>query len=345
MSELPRKEIPPLEPPRGQLDAVLSQARERRYRRAGTTLLVATVFVAGLAGGVALDRPVTEVPADLLRYASSQLGDGNESASPTQPADSASPLPRETPRQERAAAPPADRPTASAEQSPAPLGPLAVNLRVVGVGGEPAAGLYVYPGELGADGFVPAAEPAGRTAQDGSFTLPCTGTPVLLTPWRLNSPLERSGGAATWAATFAGGVTQPGSALAPDCSRRGRPSTTIVQPGATVTGTVAIAPSCDATTASLRLRLFDDPALRVRLDGFTDGDRYAIGGLPSGRHSLGVAGQRSPLTTVGTEPVTRDVAVTCEPEPQPSPTPEPTSAGPTPPEPTPTPTTPSPTTP
>lgn len=324
MSELPRREIPPLPPPEGQLDSVLAQVRERRHRRAGSTLLVLTVFLAGIAGGVALDRPVTDVPVEIIEAARRQLNNGEQSPAPASSAESATVTPGERTRQAEAAAPPVVPvpTTASPRPTRAQRGTLTVAGRVVGVTGEPAAGLYLYPGVEGVDGFLAADEPAGRTGSDGTFSLPCTRTPVLLTPWPLNVPAGGDARKASWAATFAGGVTQPGSALDATCSRRGKPSTTIVQEGSTVAGTVGIAAECGSEPASLRLRLYDDHALTVRVDGLADGDAYRIGGIPSGRHSFGAKGQRTPLVTVGAEVVDRDVTVTCgsDPQPQPSPT-------------------------
>lgn len=320
--EIPRREIPPLPAPEGQLDAVLALARERRHHRAGTTLIVATVFLAGVAGGVALDQPVTDVPAQVLKAATSRLTEGGQPQSTSSPADSATVTPRERTRQAEAAPTAAVPAPPLVSSQPTARGALAVVGRAVGVTGEPAAGLYVYPGVTGVEGFVPTDLPAGRTADDGSFTLPCTRTPVLLTPWLLNAPAGRDARVASLAATFAGGVTQPGSALDAPCTRRGKPSTTIVQGGSTVEGTVEVAAECGTEPASLRLRLFDDPALTVMVDGLADGDTYRVGGIPSGRHSFGAKGQRTPLVTVGAEVVTRDVAVTCgsDPLPQPSPT-------------------------
>jgi hypothetical protein len=326
--EVPRREIPPLPAPEGQLDEVLARARERRNHRAGTTLLVATVFLAGVAGGVALDQPVTNVPVDIIRAAAGQLGDGGESQASAPPADSASAsasvMPTERTKKDEAVAPgdvPVS-PPAPASSEPAERGALAVVGRAVDLTGAPAAGLYLYPGRKGVDGFVPTERPAGRTAADGSFTLPCTRTPVLLAPWLLNAPADRDARTAAHAATFAGGVTQPGSALAAPCTRRGKPSTTIVQGGSAVAGTVEVAEACGTEPASLRLRLFDDPALTVMVDGLADGDTYRVGGIPSGRHSFGAKGQRTPLVTVGAEVVLRDVTATCgsDPQPQPSPT-------------------------
>lgn len=324
--EVPRREIPPLPAPEGQLDAVLARARERRHHRAGTTLLVATVFLAGVAGGVALDQPVTDVPAQVIRAATERLTEGGQSQTAAPPADSASAsvTPRKQTRKAEAAAPldvPVPAP-APASSEPTVRGAPAVVGRAVDVTGAPAAGLYVYPGRRGVDGFVPTERPAGRTAADGSFTLPCTRTPVLLTPWLLNAPADQDARTAAHAATFAGGVTQPGSALAAPCTRRGKPSTTIVQSGSTVAGTVEVAEACGTEPASLRLRLFDDPALTVMVDGLADGDTYRVGGIPSGRHSFGAKGQRTPLVTVGAEVVLRDVTATCgsDPQPQPSPT-------------------------
>ncbi len=321
MSGFPRQDIPPLEPPSGEFDVVLRRANERRQRQAARALALAAVLVAGLAGGLALDQPMATVP-DALRAAGNQIGLGQSDAERAAGApDAASRTPEEPAA--AAAAPVTEAPTAPDDT--AGDGDLVVAGKAVGVAGQPASGLFVYPGEPGAEGFVPAAEPLGRTAEDGTFSFPCTGTPVLLAPWRLNVPAAASAAEATWAATFVGGVTEVDSALAAPCSRDGTTSTTVVQAGSALTGTVTIGPGCGSGSTALRVRLLDDAGLAVRVGGLQDGDTYRVGGLPTGRHSISAAGVRSTVVTVDGETVVHDVTVTCDALPSTEPTPTVTS--------------------
>lgn len=328
MSEFPRHDIPPLDPPPGQFDVVLRRAHERRQRHVARALAVTAVLVAGMAGGLTLDQPMATVP-DALRAAGNQIGLGGQSdvERSAEAADAAS----RTPGQPAAAAGPA--PTAetpAAAPSDPPRDPvLVVAGKAVGAAGQPASGLFVYPGVPGADGFVPAAEPAGRTAEDGTFSLPCTRTPVLLTPWRLNAPAGSSAAGATWAATFVGGATDVDHALAAPCTRGGRTSTTVVRAGSTLTGTVTIGPGCDTPTTALTVRLLDDPGLGIRVERLGDGDTYRVGGLPAGRHSVAAAGAPGAVVAVDGQTVVHDVAVSCAAVPTATPTPTATpSSGP-----------------
>ncbi|MGH8893916.1 MAG: hypothetical protein ACRDWY_11520 [Actinomycetes bacterium] len=317
MNDAPRRRIQPLQPPEGQLDAVLARARYRRHRKASTVLTVAVVFIAGVAGGFVLDRPVTDI------VAIAGLGDDDNAATST---ESPTSPPTETADQAGSD----DDPGRGSEvtvpvQSPAPPGVLAVHGKAVGVAGQAAAGLYIYPGIPGTDGFVPTSQPVGRTADDGSFSLSCTRTPVLLAPWPLNAAAGEAAGTATWAATFVGGVTDVRSALDAGCSRKGRVTRTIVQHGSTITGTVTFPQACDTQAMSLWLWMNNERSLSVRLKGLEDGDSYRIGGLPPGQHTIGANGRHSTVTVGGGETVPRDVAFSCDdgtpPEPLPSETP------------------------
>lgn len=328
--DLPRCSVPPLPPPPGRFDDVLSAAHHRRMRRLTTVLTVSGVFVAGIAGGFALDRPATEVPTALVDLARGVGNSDPGGAAPSEgPSNSAS-VTRE--EEEPPPAPKSPSPTPRPVSSPpqttnltltetAPPGPSAVHGVALGVAGQPASGLYIYPGVKGTDGFVPTAEPVGRTAKDGSFSLPCSRTPVLLAPWRLNEPAGQQAETATWAATFVGGVTDVRSALAAPCSTDGTVTRTIVQPGSTVSGTVVLPEACGPEVHSLRLWLHNEPTVSVRVADLLDGDSYRIGGLPPGQHTLAASGNRRTVTVGGGETVTADVTFGCDDGSTPSPTP------------------------
>lgn len=334
---LPRRSVPPLDPPPGRFDEVISAADHRRMRRLTTVLVVSGVFFAGIAGGFALDRPATEVPTALVDLA---RGVGEDEPAVTAPSESprnSASVTRETeePAPATKSPPPTSKPSGSqpgetnlALTQTVPPGPAAVNGAAFGVAGQPAAGLYIYPGVKGADGFVPVAAPVGRTAEDGSFSIPCTRTPVLLTPWRLNEPAGQQAATATWAATFVGGVTDAHSALAAPCATDGTVTRTIVAAGSTVSGTVELPEACGPEGRSLRLWLHNEAAVSVRVADLLDGDGYRIGGLPPGQHTLAATGNRGTVTVGGGETVTRDVTFGCDdgPTPSPSPTTSPSSS-------------------
>ena len=319
---LPRRPIEPLPPPPGQFDAVLTRARRRRYDRGIRVLTILLVFTAGLAGGMSLDGGVTSVPQAMYDFAASAVAP-QPSPAMTEPADtstSATVTPQEPP-------PPDTRTvtqTAPAVTTPGPEGVLAVRGRALSTEGQPLSGLYVYAGVAGTEGFVPAAEPAARTDKRGEFILACPGTPVLLSPWPVNTTVESASG--QWAATFVGGATQPSSAADAPCSRSDKVVDVVLQRGATVTGTVSVAAGCEEGRP-LRALLYGDPAVTVRVGGLGDGDAFDIGGLPPGEHTLAAGSTRAGVTVAGSTTAVQDVTFTCaEPLPRetPSPTPEPT---------------------
>lgn len=327
----PRRPIEPLAPPPGHFDAVLTRARRRRHDRGTRVLSILLVFVAGLAGGMSLDGGVARVPQAMFDFASSAVAP-QTSPAPAETTTSATVTPEVSP------SPSAETMTVT-RTAPAPASsgpqqePLALHGRALSTDGLPLSGLYVYPGDPGAEGFVPSAEPAARTDRDGRFSLACPGTPVLLSPWPVNAALTTA--TARWAATFVGGATQPSSATDAPCSRSDKVVDVVLQQGATVSGTTAVPASCE-DGRTLRMLLYDEPALTVRLDGLADGDAFGIGGLPPGEHTLAAGTTRVGVAVAGSATTAQDIAFSCgEPLPTgtPTPTPDPTqTATPTPPD-------------
>lgn len=328
MKELPRRPIEPLPPSAGSFDAVLGRARYRRHRRAGTVLSVVAVFFAGIAGGMSLDGGVSGVRATIVGLATVDGGTG--SAPATQTPDTSAAV---TPEVDATTTPTTVEPTDS-ERTDAPAdvvvalpqtAPVRVNGVAVDAAGSPIAGLYVYPGQSGSERFLAADEPVARTAKDGSFSVRCTGTPVLLAPWLVNAPSGGPEVPAGWAATFVGGGTEAASASAAPCTKDGNPVTTTVLRGSTVEGTVIIPEECSDARLPLWLWLYDDRSLTVRLPDLTAGSAYSVGGLPPGQHTLGANGNRSTVMVGGGATSTKDVRFGCGPgsppeTPDPSPT-------------------------
>jgi hypothetical protein len=195
--------------------------------------------------------------------------------------------------------------------------------RVVDPAGSPVAGMYVYGGTIAAGAFVPGSVAAGVTDAQGRYAVPCTGGPVLLTSWRLNTPL---GATATgrWAPTYL---------AAPLCSRVTAYPRTTVFAGATIQGHVTTDAVCPTQEFSLQLWIGGDPASTVLLTDVEAGDTYRIPGLPPGSHVLHAQGQQTtievPATTV------HDVTFACsavspptdDPTASPSPHPTPSETG------------------
>lgn len=318
---LPRRQIEPLAPPPGQFDAVLTRAHRRRFERGTRLLSILVVFMAGLAGGMSLDGGVASVPSAMVDFASNVVA---PKAVPT-PLDtetSASVTPEVSPSPSPATKTVTQ--TAPVLASPSPQGALAVRGRALTTDGTPVAGLYVYAGVAGADEFVPTAEPATVTGKRGEFSLTCPGTPVLLSPWPVNTPVDDA--AAEWAVTFVGGATQPSSATDAPCSRTDKVVDVVVQRGATVSGTAVLAPTC-APGRTLRVQLHGEPSVSVRLGGLADGDPFTVGGLPPGVHTLAAGSTRTSVTVAAPSTTVQDVTFDCGaplPSETPTPTPEPT---------------------
>jgi hypothetical protein len=315
---------------------VVARARYRRHHRLTTVLTVTTVFLTGMAGGLSLrGQGIQERIFDIATGI----------VTTSTPTSTATPTPEASRKDRKRAtktptaavrrsAPTRESATALAVPTPAPRAALAVHGRAVSTDGKPVAGLYVYPGRPGADGFEPVARPAGRTAADGRFSLACTRTPVLLSPWPVNSPAVDAG-AATWAATFVGGATAAAGAPKASCNRSGRVTETVVQQGSALEGTASMPIDCVDETHSLWLWLHNDRGLTVRVQGLSAGGTFRIAGLPPGQHTVGANGNRTTVTVGGGETLTRDVTFRCEvgtpetPSPTPSATPIPTPSEPT----------------
>lgn len=342
MTELPRRPVEPLPPAPGSFDAVLGRARYRRHRRAMTAMSISAIFFAGMAGGVSLDGGVSRVQATLAGLAAvdgssdgSDLGPiptPNTSAVVTPDVDATRSADRVEPTSERTertepteraeVAEGTDAPAEAVLALPQPA-PARVNGVAVDSAGSPIAGLYVYPGQRGSSRFLATDQPVVRTAQDGTFSLRCTGTPVLLTPWRVNAP---DGGAelqAGWSATFVGGAAEAASAPAAPCTTDGSAATTTILGGSSVKGTVTMPADCADARLPLWLWLHQDRSLTVRTSALTSGDSYSVAGLPPGQHTLGANGNRTTVTVGGGVTVTEDVRFACGPGSPPG-TPEPT---------------------
>lgn len=318
MNELPRRPIPPLPPPPGQFDRVLAAAHSRRRHRALRVSAVVGVFLAGIAGGLSINTPVTEVPQAIVDLAN---GDAPGNTDPTVQSQAASVTPNATPTRRR---PPSTTPAPETSAAIA-IGPVAPTVRTlrgraVNPEGAPVAGLFVYPGKPGSASFVPSADPVAVTAANGEFRLPCTGAPVLLSPWPLNQPAGEFAGKAEWAPTFVGGATHPGSAAVPRCGPKQSMRTVVVQRGSALTGDVTVSGTCQEPT-DLTVRLFGRPNLRVTLAGLVDGGSYRLGGLPPGEHTVVVGDQEHAVVAGGMAPQAYDLQVPCDLEPSPTPTP------------------------
>ncbi len=340
MTDVPHRPVEPLDPPPGRFDQVTATARRRRQHHALSILGVAAVFLTGISVGstLSLGTRVAGVPQAIVDLAT--FGGRAPDAPPPPPlasATSASVTPRAA-----SSAPSAKRSVRQGETSAPSSSPVtsttpardpvrsrvsALSGRAVSVGGQPLRGLYVYAGKPGLGSFVPTEQPVARTASDGSFSLSCPGTPVLLTAWPLNDassvdPARHS----TWAATFVGGATQPRIAADAPCNRRGKVTDVVVQRGSSVAGTAVVPDACD-TGRAVSLLLYDEPALRVRVTGVRDGATYRIDGLPPGQHSLAFGGDRREVVVAGSLTTVADVSFFCDalPTTTPSPAPSPTS--------------------
>ena len=326
MNDLPRKRIEPLSPPTGELERVLARARYRRHRRAFALLTVAVVFVAGLGGGFALGR---DVPRDVAA-AMDDLTDRVSGETPTSASPTASSAATRTPkgsRTQEAATTGGD--VVRTEPKP---GTLAYHGQAVGAAGQPAAGLYVYVGVPGADGFQPRGWAVGRTDRKGQFTISCPHAPVLLAPWPLLGDAKSKARNVSWAATFVGGATDPSVAEAVPCTRSARVDVTRVGRGSAVEGDVHMPASCRDDEISMWVWLNGARAVHVKVQDLRDGDHYRVSGLPPGQHVLGANGHLHPVTVGGGDTFVQDVTFLCEdagPTSEPSPTGTPTSATPT----------------
>jgi hypothetical protein len=300
----PRRHIEPLPPPPGAFDAVVNRARTRRYHRLSAVAGVATIFVAGIAGGLALGGQVSNVPNNLYRVATG--GDDDKaatSAPPTGETTSAAANPSKSSKPEKSQNSPASTLAGGTERR------LQVRGRVVDGNGDPVGGLFVYTGTVSASAFVPTSgTPAAITGVHGGYAVPCTDGPVLLTSWELNVPqgLYADG---QWAATL---VTK--SRCGYDRPRK----VTEISPGASIFGHVHTDAACADSEFPMWLWLGGHRTTGVRLSHLTDGDGFLISGLPQGSHILSARGGQVPVTVGATGQVTEDVEVACPDEPPPT---------------------------
>ena len=186
--------------------------------------------------------------------------------------------------------------------------------RVVDASGVGVAGLYVLPssGEsshFSTDGYV-----AARTDDDGYYRIGCPRGPVLISPWPVNALAGSAVG--NWAPAFVGGGTFAAAAV-PPCG--GSVGTTVVVPGATLTGTLHVTADCPPEqTYDLEVRIGDDPAVTVLLGAHPAGATYTVTGLPAGSHTLAAGNHLTNLTLAAEQILTLDTTVDCAPEPPPT---------------------------
>ncbi len=189
--------------------------------------------------------------------------------------------------------------------------------------GDPVGGLFVYTGTVSAKVFVPtSATPAAITSVRGTYSVPCTGGPVLITSWQLSLPqgLYADG---QWAATLVKKL---------DCAYDAPRKVTEVSPGATIMGDVITDAACADDEFPMWLWLGGQRTTAVRLSQLNSGDGYLVSGLPKGTHVLTARGARTKVTVGASGTVRQNVEVPCPgaptdvPPSSPSPTvtPEPT---------------------
>ena len=94
---------------------------------------------------------------------------------------------------------------------------------------------------------------------------------------------------------------------------------TVVEPGATLTGTLRVAADCPAEqTYTFKVRLGDDPAVTILLGARAAGATYTVTGLPAGSHTLEAGDHLTSLTLAEEQSLTLDTTVDCAPEPPPT---------------------------
>jgi hypothetical protein len=326
VNDLPRKRIEPLSPPTGELERVLARARYRRHRRAFALLTVSVVFVAGLGGGFALGRDVPREVVQAVNDLTDGVSDESATTSPPPPASSAATRTPKGNRTEDAAATGGD----VVRTETRPVG-LAYRGQALGQAGQPAAGLYIYVGVPGIDGFLPNGWAVGRTDEKGRFSIDCPHAPVLLAPWPLLGDAKSKARNVSWAATFVGGATDPTVAEPVPCSRSNTVDVTRIGRGSAVEGDVHMPRSCRDEDISMWVWLSGSRAVHVKVQDLRDGDHFRVSGLPPGRHVLGANGRLHPVTVGGGDTFTQDVTFFCDgtgPTSEPSPT-ETTTSSPT----------------
>lgn len=312
----PRRPVEPLPPPAGTFDVVVGRARARRTRRASTVIGVTGVFLVGLLGGLSLSGGVSGVQQTIITMANRAGAVATQTATTTSTQTSAAGIPATRHRPSKRAttsSPTVAAPPSSPAVPTAPVvavGSLAVRGRVVDAARHPVSGLYVYTGSVVSGRFVPTAAPVAVTGRHGRYAVECGGT-ILLTSWRLNTPLPADAGGA-WAATF---VRQP------RCGLPGHLTTTTVSPGATLEGQVSTDLGCSDVGFGLAVQLWGGGDTTVRLSGLHEGDRYHLSGLPADSHVVVVQGTPEQVTLTGRTTTPDDVTFACPSEPTPTPSP------------------------
>ncbi|HET9944670.1 MAG TPA: hypothetical protein VFR56_03390, partial [Actinomycetes bacterium] len=191
-------------------------------------------------------------------------------------------------------------------------GTLAYHGQAVGPAGQPAAGLYIYVGVAGIDGFLPSGWSVGRTDKKGQFTISCPNAPVLLAPWPLLGDAKSKARNVSWAATFVGGATDPTVAEAVPCTRSNRVDVIRMGRGSAVEGDVHMPDSCRDDEISMWVWLSGSRAVHLKVQDLRDGDHFRVSGLPPGQHVLGANGRLHPVTVGGGDTFTQDVTFFCD---------------------------------
>lgn len=311
----------PLPPRPGSFDEVFSRARHRRHRRLTAATGVVSVFLAGMWGGLAMGGGVTGVQdaviglADVVR--TDPAPDDGPSTAPAVPTTrAATKVPVAAPTKALAATEPGlstSAAVASPSVAPPPAAVAMVRGRVVDRAGRAAAGVFVYTGSFTQGTFTPDREAADITGPAGGYAVPCSGGPVLLTPWPLNTFVGPDA-AGRWGATFV---------EAPVCARDEPPQVTTIAAGEAVAGTVGADAGCPDVSAPLLLALNGHRETSVGLGTVAAGKTFRIPGIPAGTHLLIAGNVEVPVTVEGLD-VVQDVTLGCAPAPTPSVEPSPT---------------------
>lgn len=306
----PRRRIEPLTPAPDRFDSVFREATARRYHRAATALGITGVFFAGIFGGLTIGGGPGAVTETVLNAAGLGRPTTPSSTTSTNSTNLASPIPSGAVTSGRKKG----TVTAPPEQI-APIAPVYLRGEVQNTAGTPVGDLYVYSGVTSAQGFVPNATPV-RTNSSGWYQIPCTGGPLLITPWLINSNLGQAATGA-YAARFVD---------TPRCSETKHHLVTRVEEGAVLQGDVHTDVACAGTEFPLWLWIGGDRLAAVRLAGIEEGGRYRISGAPVGTSIVGARGITHAVTLRSGETEEQDVTYACPN--LPTATPEPPTATP-----------------
>ena len=302
--ELPRASIPALPAPDSAFDAVLRRAAARRLRRAG---LAGALSLALVAGAVAVGSWLPGGSGDDSLVAASATPSSAEPAAvasdrpyllppvaPAPPSAAAAPEPAAAAEAAPTPTPAAAQPASSGPTSAPPVPPPPTRTypgRVVDGAGQPVAGAWLHTYEPGAP------LRAVRIADDGTYVGTCDGPRELIAMWDLSlaSSLVQPAGMRNLAATWVGGGTTAGAGSPVSCGGT-TPVTTVLQPGATLTGRITYVDSDGRESAypdggNPGGGLLCQP-LGIQLDGpqcaswAPQGGRYLFTGLPGGTYRL-----------------------------------------------------------